>query len=214
MIECKKAVLFAAHSDDEMICAGTLHRLVQQGVDVSIVTLGPAATERDRTGTKVSSVIVYPEWQASLKRIGANLTTSTFLNLLPTRDLPEMRPEICQAVYDWVEQHKPDTAFILSPDDENTAHRVLGEECERVLRGRVALTIRCQFPWNYSIGRGNLFVELNEAQLACKQDVIQCYRSQHFRYDYLRMLEHYVRGDGLSVKKHAAEKFEIIRCVV
>ena len=33
----KKAVFIGAHTDDEMICAGTLRKLVKSGVEVKVI---------------------------------------------------------------------------------------------------------------------------------------------------------------------------------
>ena len=210
----KKAVFFAAHTDDEMICAGTLHRLVRSGCELHVVAFSPAATADDRRGIGTCRWNVEQEWNASLDLIGVRKSARTFLNFLPSSELHERRQEVCQTVYDWVERHKPDAAFILSPEDENTAHSVVGAECERVMRGRVPLTIRCQFPWNYGIGRPNLYVRLSDEDFACKRLVIQAYASQAFRYDYETMLCNYAIADGLSVKMGPCEKFEVIRAII
>lgn len=213
MIEgLRKVVFFGAHADDEMICAGTLHRLAKGGTEVQVVTAGPAATAQDRTGNVESWDIVQREWRQSLNLIGAG--KSRFLSVMPSADFQPHRQRVCQAVYDICEAEKPDAVFILSPEDENTAHSVMGIECERVMRGRVPWTIRCQFPWNYGLGRPNLYVSLSDADLACKAQVIETYKSQHFRYRYGEMLLAQAVADGLSVKVAAAEKFEIVRGVL
>jgi hypothetical protein len=137
-----------------------------------------------------------------------------FLDYRPSVDLTPFAQDICQVAFDFCEKEKPNVAFILSPEDENTAHAIVGRECERVLRGRVPIAIRCQFAWNYSIGRHNLFMSLSEEDLRAKQAVIDAYESQKFRYEYGEMLMNYTRADGLSVKVNAAEKFEILRAVV
>lgn len=210
----KTAVLFAAHSDDEMICAGTLHRLVESGADVHVMTFGPAAIEQDRQGGHASELIVKDEWHAALTAIGVRSDCRHWAGLLPSSELPKFRQQICQRIYDFCEFHRPDLVLTLSPDDENTAHAVVGVEAERVMRGRVPISVRCLFPWNFSIGRPNLFVKLSEQDLTVKRRVIEAYESQAFRYQYHEMLTAYCRADGLSVKTEAAEKFEIVRCVV
>lgn len=212
MRNLKKVVFFGAHTDDEMVCAGTLHRLAKTGVEVHVITFAPAATVDDRTGTEKSVEIVIPEWNKALDLIGVKYRK--FLQFIPSSDFSVYTQKICQEVYDYCEKHKPDATFILSPEDENTAHSVLGTECERVMRGRVPITIRCQFPWNYNVGRGNLFVVLDQEDLQVKKTVIDIYESQKFRYNYAHMFECYALADGYSVKSPPCEKFEIIRCVL
>jgi LmbE family N-acetylglucosaminyl deacetylase len=208
-----KVTFFGAHTDDEMICAGTLHRLARNGCEVQIVSFGPAAIKKDRCGGDKSLAVVIDEWRLSRDLIGA-CDKSKCIGMMPSANLAESGQQICQFVYDWVERERPDACFVLSPDDENTAHAVVGRECERVMRGRVPHVIRCQYPWNYSIGRANLFVRLDEEDVRVKRQVIDAYRSQHFRYNYDKMLMSAVVMDGLSVKVPAAEKFELIRSVI
>ena len=212
----RKVVFFGAHTDDEMICAGTLHRLCRQGCDVRVVTFAPAATWRDRRGEEASLAIVRPEWHRALDLIGVpnDLDHRRFLELTPSADFQPFRQRICQTVYDVCEGVRPDAAFTLSPEDENTAHAIVGIETERVTRGRVPTTIRCHFPWNFGLGRPNLYVTLDGSDLSAKEQVIGAYLSQEFRYNYREMLLAYARADGLSVKVTAAERFEVVRAVV
>lgn len=208
----KRAVFFGAHTDDEMVAAGTLRRLVEQGAVVSVVTFAPAATEGDRKGTFLSSEVVHPEWKQAVLTMGCR--ENQFFDMTPSADLHPFRQRIADIAFSWCVRNRPDLAFILSPDDENPAHAVVGVECERVMRGRVPLVLRCNFPWNYTAGRTNVFVSLTAEQMRIKQAVVDCYQSQHFRYDYGKMLVHQAVADGLSVKVQAAEKFELIRAVV
>lgn len=214
MWDWKKAVFFGAHTDDEMICAGTLHRLVREGCEVHVVTFSPAAIESDRRGGPESSLVVVPEWQHALDLIGVRNEHRHFKNYLPSARLEERGQDICQTIYDFCEQEKPDCAFILSPEDENTAHAVVGREAERVMRGRVPTTVRCLFPWNFGLGRPNLYVSLNDDEILIKRQVIRAYKSQQFRYCYDPMLIDYATADGASVKRRACERFEIVRAVM
>lgn len=210
----KRAVFFGAHTDDEMICAGALHRLVQQGCRVWVITFGPAATRDDRLGSHLSLATVRPEWEEAMDAIGVNTTDRGIMALTPSSELTTFSQKIGQTIYDICEDVKPDAVFTLSPEDENPAHAVVGIQTERVTRGRVPITIRCQFPWNYGIGRPNLYVKLSDTNCEAKQKVIRAYKSQHWRYNYEEMLFSFCRADGLSIKVPAAEKFELIRGVV
>ncbi len=218
----KKAIFFGAHTDDEFIAAGTLHRLARSGCQVRIVTFGPAAIESDRSGGHPSCDVVWHEWLAACRVIGTH--SQHFHGFVPSSSLATMHAQdIADEIFKEVEVHRPDAVFTLSPDDENTAHAVVGRESDRVLRGRVPFAIRCQYPWNFSLGRANLFVSLGDEDLAAKEKVIRCYRSQFpvlqesgskFRYNYMELLMAAARVDGLSVKVPAAERFELIRGVV
>lgn len=210
----RKVVFFGAHTDDEMICAGTLHRLVRMGSEVHVVTFSCAATKEDRQGKSYDFQDVLDEWVTSLDLIGVTTQNRILHTLRPSCDFQPYRQRICQNIYDYVEKHKPDVVFTLSPNDENTAHSIVGVESERVMRGRVPTIVRCQFPWNIDTGLANLFVTLSEEDLEVKRRVINAYQSQKFRYDYETMLLNYAVADGLSVKAPAVEKFQIMRSVV
>lgn len=209
-----KVVFFGSHTDDEFVAAGTLHRLARGGCEVHAVTYAPAAIASDRLGGRASADVVRHEWKRSLDLIGVGAYHRWFCEMTPSADLWPRRQEIAQLAYDYVERHRPDCVFTLSPEDENPAHRIVAEEVERVMRGRVPCLVRCQFPWNYAQGRANLFVRLEEEDLECKRQVIETYQSQKFRYDFASILMHQVVADGLAVKVPAAEKFEVVRWVI
>lgn len=206
----KRVMVLTAHCDDEVCCAGTLHRLVRQGCKLYVIAFATAALQTDRQGNGFNETNKL-EWIQSLGRIGVE--SMWHMDIRPSSDFQPHRQRICQRIFDEVESFKPDVVFTLSPEDENTAHAIVGVESERVMRGRVPTVIRCQFPWNYGIGRPNLYVKLSEEDLACKRAVINAYQSQLWRYQYEEMLLGYARADGLSVKCEYAERFEIIRSV-
>lgn len=210
----RSAVFFGAHTDDEMIAAGTLHRLAKSGVDVTVCAFGPAGTKEDSDGDIKTLLKVVPEFKASNKRMGSKISPWPVSWITPSKTLHERGQAIADGAFRVLQKLKPDLCFILSPDDENPAHAEVGRQCERVMRGRVPYVVRCQFPWNYSIGRANLFVSLSPEDVQCKRDVINCYQSQLWRYNYEEMLLSYARADGLSIKVPYAEKFELLRGVV
>jgi hypothetical protein len=78
----------------------------------------------------------------------------------------------------------------------------------------VPLVARCLYPWNYGLGRPNLYVTLTPEDLAVKSAVCRAYKSQEFRYNYHDLFMATARADGLSVKAEAAERFELLRAVV
>lgn len=211
--DVKRAVMFAAHTDDEMVCAGTLHRLARQGCEVHVVTFGPAGTQQDPDGNRTAEETVYDEWVDAMRLIGVARPRCTLYRMTPSKSLHVRGQEVADYAFRYVNQFNPDVAFVLSPEDENPAHAEVGRQCERVMRGRVPLVLRCQFPWNLSYGRRNVYVRLSPEDLDVKRKVIEAYKSQAFRYDYSMFLD-YARADGKSVKAEACETFELVRGVV
>ncbi len=211
----KRAIMFAAHTDDEMVCAGTLRRLVRQGCEVHVVTFGPAAIKSDKSGGPNSVAVVLPEWHQSLNMIGVPLENHYCpYHVGPSVTLHERGQYVADFAFNTIESIKPDLCLILSPEDENPAHAEVGRQCERVMRGRVPLVARCLYPWNYGLGRPNLYVTLTPEDLVVKSAVCRAYKSQEFRYNYHDLFMAAARADGLSVKAEAAEKFELLRAVV
>lgn len=212
--DVQRAIFIGCHTDDELVAAGTLHRLARSGCEVHVVTFSPAGVEGDRTGTEKSVPTVLPEWHAALDAIGVEPSRRRFLDFTPSPTLRTRRQEVCQTIYDVCEEVRPDLAFILSPADGHAEHAVVGAESESVLRGRVPHVVRCNFPWNYSIGQPNLFVKLDEEDIRVKMAAINAYQSQAFRYRYSDILMHAAITDGLAVKTGEVEKFELIRAVI
>lgn len=211
LLSLKRAVAFFAHSDDEMICAGTLHRLAQSGCEVWIVTASTAGTQGDSAGGKHAWETLRPEFSASGEVISAKLSC---LRLFPSKRLADMAQDLADAVFAKCEELKPDLVISLSPDDENPAHAVVGVQVRRVTRGRVPIHVEVQFPWNHSLGRPNLYVSLSPEDVEAKRACIRCYKSQAHRYRYEEMLMAQVVADGEAVKVRAAERFELVRGVI
>lgn len=209
----RKAAFIGAHTDDEMVCAGTLHRLVELGAQVQVVTFSCAGSVQDRAGYQGHHQQALDEWHQSLDLLDVAMEDRFYLEYEPSPSLRGRGQEVCQAIYQYCEQHKPDLVITLSPDDAHVEHRVVATEAEGVLRGRAPILLRCHYPWNYSVGRPNVYVKLEAEDLEVKRAVINAYLSQKFRYDYEGIFMAQVIVDGLSVKAPAAEKFELVRGV-
>ena len=213
----KRAIFFGAHTDDEMVCAGTLRRLYHQGCNIDIVSFGPAGTKDDPDGGERALEVVVPEWMTACRLIsgtteGWNCWDESWL--IPSKSLHTRGQEIADLAFHIVEEIRPDLCLILSPEDENPAHAEVGRQCERVMRGRVPYVARCLYPWNFGSGRPNLYVTLSPEDVAVKSAVCRAYKSQEWRYNYHDLFMAQARADGLSVKAEYAERFELLRAVV
>ncbi|MFH1990709.1 MAG: PIG-L family deacetylase [Patescibacteria group bacterium] len=203
----KKAVFIGAHTDDEMVCAGTLRKLVKSGVEVKVIAFScapiPGKSQED------TERILGREFAKAMKTIGVSLVNWVLLDFDP-RSFSSGEDEIRQILYDYVVKEKPDIAFVLSPEDDHQSHAIVGKSAERVMKNRVPLVLRCHYPWNFiNPGRRNLFVKLTPDEFETKLTVIRAYKSQHFRYDYENLYTAFTRVDGLATKNELAEAFEI-----
>lgn len=203
----KKAVFIGAHTDDEMICAGTLRKLVKSGVEVKVIAFSCAPIP----GKKSDDIenILYREFFTAVNAMGVPFQNFKILNFNP-RTLPSHEDEIRQILFDFTVNEKPDIAFIMSSDDDHQDHAVVGKSAERVMKNRVPMVVRCHYPWNFiNPGRSNFFVKLTPDEFETKLAVIRAYQSQHFRYDYENLFTSLTRVNGLATRNELAEAFEI-----
>lgn len=203
----KKAVFIGAHTDDEMICAGTLRKLVKSGVEVKVIAFSYAPIP-DKSSAEVKKILS-SEFSLSKKAIGI-LPENGWVLDFEARTLPTHHDKIRQFLFNFTVTEKPDLAFVLSPEDDHQDHAVLGKSAERVMKNRVPMVIRCHYPWNFiNPGRSNLFVKLTPDEFEAKLAVIRAYKSQHFRYAYENLFTSLTRVNGLATKNELAEAFEI-----
>ena len=203
----KKAVFIGAHTDDEMVAAGTLRKLVKNDIEVKLIVFSCASIPGETAG-KTKNVL-YREFSKAMEIIGVLFRNWQILDFDP-RTLLGHEDEIRQFLYDYTLQEKPDLAFVLSPEDEHQEHAMVGKSTERVMKNRVPLVIRCHYPWNFiNPGRCNFFVKLAPDEFEVKLSVIRAYKSQNFRYDYENLFTALARVSGLATKNEIAEAFEI-----
>lgn len=203
----KKAVFIGAHTDDEMVAAGTLKKLVKSGVEVKVVEFSCAPIP-GKAQTEAENVLGL-EFEEAMGIIGV-LPINYILKGYDPRTLPNQEDEIRQFIYDYTVKEKPDIAFVLSSEDDHQSHAMVGKSAERVMKNRVPFVLRCHYPWNFiNPGRRNFFVKLTLDEFEAKLSVIRAYKSQHFRYDYENLYTALARVDGLVTKNKLAEAFEI-----
>lgn len=203
----KKAVFIGAHTDDEMICAGTLRKLIKGGVEVKVIAFScaPIPGESD----KKTQEILRAEFSQSMESIGV-LPENGWVLGYNARTLSTYHDQIRQFLFDFTISEKPDLAFVLSPEDDHQDHSIVGKSAERVMKNRVPMVVRCHYPWNFiNPGRCNFFVKLTPDEFETKLAVIGAYQSQSFRYDYENLFTSLTRVNGLATKNELAEAFEI-----
>lgn len=203
----RNAVFVGAHTDDEIIAAGTLRKLVKSGVEVKVIAFSCAPIPGE--SAKKTQEILRREFSQSMKLIGVLPKNGRILGY-NARTLSTHHDQIRQFLYDFTVAEKPDLAFVLSPEDDHQDHSIVGKSAERVMKNRVPFVIRCHYPWNFiNPGRSNLFVKLTPEEFETKLAVIRAYKSQHFRYDYENLFTSLARVNGLATKGELAEAFEI-----
>ena len=208
----KKAVFVGAHTDDEIICAGTLRKLIKSGIEVKVIAFSCAPIPGE--SPEKTKEILSSEFSRSMEAIGVLPKNGRILDY-DARTLPTHHDEIRQFLYDFTLAEKPDIAFVLSSEDDHQDHAILGKSAERVMKNRVPMVVRCHYPWNFiNPGRSNFFVKLTPDEFETKLAVIRAYKSQHFRYDYENLFTSLTRVSGLATKNELAEAFEIAYLII
>lgn len=205
----RKVVFLGAYTDDEMVAAGTLRKLVKAGCEVHVLVFSCAAIP-NMIRVEAEGVLD-SEFRNSMAEIGIKKFTHLGYN---PGTLDEHQTEIREVIYRFIERTKPDLAFILSHEDDHQDHSFLGEACEVVMKNRVPNILRCHFPWNFVPGKRNFFVPLEVDEFNSKLNVIRTYKSQHFRYDFEDIFTNQARLDGQITKNTVpTESFEIVRLI-
>lgn len=203
----KKAVFVGAHTDDEMVAAGTLRKLIKIGAEVHVLTFSYAPIPGK--SQEETEKILRSEFVKAMEIINVPIKNWMLKDFNP-RSFSKGEDEIRQILYDFTVREKPDIAFVLSPEDDHQSHAMVGKLAECVMKNRVPLVVRCHYPWNFiNPGRRNFFVKLTQDEFRAKLAVIRAYKSQHFRYDYEELYTALTKADGLATKNKLVEAFEI-----
>lgn len=202
----QRVLVIAPHPDDEVIgCGGLIRKVKDAGgeVHVQFVTLGDTddvserglstADERTAEIERVAGILKFDDWTISLRGGQYHLR----LDAVPQVELIALIEHASAVSLRSVE---PTVVLTPSPISYNQDHRVVAEATLTALRplqvnGRrppalVALyeEVADQWRWQADVAP-NLFVELDEAQLAAKLDAMRAYASQVRPHPHTRSLE-------------------------
>jgi LmbE family N-acetylglucosaminyl deacetylase len=188
------------HTDDaELGAGGTLSKLKRTGADITVFGFSAPRTVNEE------------EFRASTDVLGAD---SVEIFDFETRRFLSDRQDILQILYDYSQEYQPDLVLTPSTSDLHQDHQVVTEEAMRAFRS--ATVLGYELPWNNIHFDQNCFIELDEADVEMKLEMLRKYESQvgrrnYFEEDYLRGL---VRTRGVQVDARFAEGFEAIRMVL
>lgn len=188
------------HTDDaELGAGGTLSKLKRTGADITVFGFSAPRTVNEE------------EFRASTDVLGVD---SVEIFDFETRRFLSDRQDILQILYDYSQEYQPDLVLTPSTSDLHQDHQVVTEEAMRAFRS--ATVLGYELPWNNIHFDQNCFIELDEADVEMKLEMLRKYESQigrrnYFEEDYLRGL---VRTRGVQVDAQFAEGFEAIRMVL
>ncbi len=217
----KRALVVAAHPDDEVLgCGGLMARLVQQGSEVHVLIMSGVTTSRGASAAEIAQC--EQETFEALAVLGVH----QYRRL----DLPDNRfdtlplLQLASAVEEERSMVKPDMVLTHEAGDLNVDHRLTNQAVAIALRPRVnggeyriwAFETLSSSEWQDPAARSfhpQVYVDISE-QLELKLRSIEKYRSELRAYPHPRSLEGIrimAQARGLSICRRAAECFSVIR---
>lgn len=186
-----KYLFIGAHVDDlELSCGGTIAKILEQGHNVTCLTLSHI----------YSGVDLLDEWCASMNILNPSFV---WVNNFEVRNFDKDRQAILEYLY---QQKGYDYVFTHSPRDFHQDHRVVGEESIRAFKNTNLITY-CA-PWNQTAFRKNLIIKLKKDHIDLKLKSLSCYKSQvNKRYFKPGYIQSWALSEGIG---DYAESFEII----
>lgn len=223
--------MLAPHADDETLgVGGTIAKHLDKGDDVAVaIATGPGASP-DGHPFMANELfeVVRTEAKAVLENLG--VTQVTFGELTAVAYPQDPVWEVNKAVHDLIAYHSPEVLYVPFPFDLHGDHRALfhaasvtwrpTSEVGRGIKRVMAYEVQSETHWNASyLEPGfvpNIWVELNESQLARKLEALRGYESQMHPFPHARSvdaIEHLARWRGSQQGVYAAEGFVLIKDV-
>jgi LmbE family N-acetylglucosaminyl deacetylase len=204
-----RALVLAAHTDDEFGCAGTLARLVEIGAEVHYVALSRC---EESVPEGLAKDVLELECRNCLDRLGVKVGNVS-VEKFRVRHFPAFRQDILELFVRLRRQIEPNLVFVPASFDTHQDHRTVYEEGFRAFKTTSILGY--ELPQNLISFSNSAFVTLEERHLEQKVAALKLYASQDFRAyageSFIRSLAQ-VRGVQAGVQY--AEAFELIRLLV
>jgi len=194
-----QVLALSPHTDDvELGAGGTIAKLTENGIKVSMISFSWCGEEENKKAVKTASEIL------SIKKLE--------LFDFKRRTFPEQRQEILQVLYDYNQQYKPDLVLTPTTTDLHQDHSTVTQEAMRAFKSSTILGY--EMPWNNIQIITNSFISIKEKHVQQKIKALNSYKTQIGRYyfneEYFRSI---LRMRGTQIQKKYAEAFEVIKFV-
>lgn len=193
-----KYLFVAAHVDDnELSCGGTIFRLIEEGHDVTMVTLSHV----------YNGIDLIEEWRQCQTVIRP--TTGLYTDF-QTRYFRNQRQDILDYL---LRLDKPDVVITHSSTSFHQDHSIVGEECIRAFKHSTILTF--QQEWNNRNFIKNYFVKLEPKHIEKKIRALQSFDSQQGKsYIHPDFIWANALNNGVICGVKYAEAFNVINHVI
>ena len=203
----EKVLALSPHTDDiEFGCAGTLHRLIQQGAEVYSAVFSLC---EESVPEGLPKDILRTEMYAAAKTLGIKKNNIALFRY-PVRRFSEHRQDILEDIVALKNKIEPDLIFTPARNDIHQDHEVITRECLRAFRYQSIFAY--ELPWNNINFVADALIELSPENIKTKAETIACYGSQEFRhYAEAELFKAHAGLRGIQNKSDLAEAFEVIR---
>lgn len=222
----RKALVIVAHNDDEVLgCGGTIKQMRSTGWDVGVLIMTLGTMERGEIPD--FSQLMEQSYNASVHLgAGPKIDSQTFghwgvfKEKFADQRLDEYNEiDVTKRIEMHLERFKPEVVFTHFESDVNKDHEIVSKCVKVACRMQPSTYVDAiyEFPVLSSSNHNSvrfapdLYVELNEEELAAKVAAMQCYKIE---YTGMRREEHIritAMAYGIDVGYKAAEVFRTVR---
>lgn len=194
-----KYLFLSPHVDDsDLMCGGTIAKLIEQGQTAHVTTMSHIYEEVD----------LIDEWKGSMNVLGVKpLDWCSF----KTRLFYTQQNEILQYLFH-LKKRQYDYIFIPSVDFHSD-HSVTSKQAQRAFKDQNLLSYKPE--WNSRTLTRNYFVKLEHRHVQKKLEALACYKSQQHRpYFKQDVIVGAMHVNGMMVNCEFAEAFEVVNLIV
>lgn len=210
----KEKILFISpHTDDvELGAGGTLIKFIEDGHDIFWIVFCKCS---DAVPAGCPPNMLEREFKEVVKSLGLHEENYMVFDY-KNRRLSESRQEILDDLVEIRENFRPSLVVIPSLNDYHQDHKTVAIEAIRAFKNHASI-IGYELPWNHTIFRATLLVELEERHIEGKISLIKKYKSQfilnraYFDEEFIRS---WARMRGMHIRRKFAEAFEVIRWIL
>lgn len=205
----RKVLVLCPHTDDEFGCAGTLARLLDEGVQVHYQALS-SCEESLPDGFPPETLV--SECRAAMHSLGVP-PSQVHIGPFKVRYFPRDRQAILEHFVRLKAEIAPDLVLLPSSFDTHQDHRTVYEEGFRAFKDSTILGY--ELPQNLIAFNNSAFVALTQPAMARKVASLSAYRSQEHRpYSNEEFIYGLARVRGVQCGAPFAEAFELIRLII
>lgn len=205
-----RVLVLSPHTDDaELGAGGTIAKFLEEGKEIHWIVY---STAEDSLPEGLPPDTLKTEFEKVISDFNIKNNNVTIFNY-KVRHLSTYRQEILEHLVKVRSEINPDLVIGPSINDVHQDHQVISMEMIRAFKNSSSI-ICYELPWNNTKFVTNLFVELEEAHLSKKINVLKNYISQiklnrpYFTSDFVESL---AKVRGLQCNNDFAEAFEVIR---